>query len=135
MKAKEENKIKHVVSSRWFLVIALVVAVFFVFIFARAYYQDYKVRKEIEFMKEEIKNLETKKIDLLNLYNYVVSDNFVEEKARMELNMKQPGENVIVFDNVDYFDKKNSSKKENEKNTLKNYIKWWYYFIHKEINY
>lgn len=133
MKAKEENKVKRVIRSRWFLVIALVIAVFFAFIFARAYYQDYKVRQDIESMKEEIKNLETKKIDLLNLYDYVISEDFVEEKARTELNMKQPGESVIILDNVDKDNKKTELNTEEDKHLLSNPIKWWYYFIHKNI--
>lgn len=132
MKGKEENKIKRVISSRWFLVIALVIAIFFAFIFARAYYQDYKVRQQIDALKEEVKSLETKKIESMEILKYVTSDNFVEDKARTELNMKEPGENVIILDNV------NSKNKieiiaEEDNNNLNNPIKWWYYFIHKDI--
>ncbi len=132
MKGKEENKIKRVISSRWFLVIALVIAIFFGFIFARAYYQDYKVRQQIDALKEEVKSLETKKIESMEILKYVTSDNFVEDKARTELNMKEPGENVIILDNV------NSKNKieiiaEEDNNNLNNPIKWWYYFIHKDI--
>lgn len=132
MKAKEENKIKRVISSRWFLVIALVIAVFFAFSFARAYYQDYKVRQQIELLKEEVKNLETKKLESMEILKYVTSDNYVEEKARIELNMKQPGENVMIFNNVTSLEKMESSA-EDKKNVLNNPIKWWYYFIHKNI--
>lgn len=132
MEKKSDNKIKYVVSSRWFLVIALVIAIFFAFIFARAYYQDYKVRQEIESLKEEVKSLETKKIDLLNLYKYVESDEFVEEKARLELNMKKPGENVLILSNaISDFDDDRLFVDEN-KQVLNNPIKWWYYFTHQE---
>ena len=132
MEKKNDNKIKHVVSSRWFLVIALVIAVFFVFIFARAYYQDYKVRQEIESLKEEVKNLETKKIDLLNLYKYVESDEFVEEKARLELNMKKPGENVLILNNAVSDSNDDRLFIDENKQVLNNPIKWWYYFTHQE---
>lgn len=133
MKAKEENKVKRVIRSRWFLVIALVIAVFFAFVFARAYYQDYKVRQEIESLKEEVNNLQTKKLESMEILKYVTSEDFVEEKARIELNMKQPGENVIILDNVDVDNKKSELNTETDEKHLSNPIKWWYYFIHKNI--
>lgn len=132
MKTKEKNKIKSVLSSRWFLVIALIIAVFFAFSFARAYYQDYKVRQEIQLLKEEVKSLEIKKLESMEILKYVTSDSFVEEKARIELNMKQPGEQVMIFNNVNNSEKEESFV-EDKKNVLKNPIKWWYYFIHKDI--
>ena len=42
--------------SRLFLLVGLAVAVLFAFGFARAYYQDYKVRQEIRALQEEVKN-------------------------------------------------------------------------------
>lgn len=133
MEKKNDNKIKNVVSSRWFLVISLIIALFFAFVFARAYYQDYKVRQEIESLKEEVKNLENKKLESMEILKYVTSDNFVEEKARLELNMQQPGENIVVFDNVESENQKTVSQSEESENVLNNPIKWWYYFIHKNI--
>jgi len=132
MKAKEENKVKRVISSRWFLVVALVIAVFFAFVFARAYYQDYKVKQQIESLKEDVKNLQTKKLESMEILKYVTSDNFVEEKARIELNMKQPGENVIILKNVNTSEREKLTTEE-EIHILNNPIKWWYYFTHKDI--
>ncbi len=134
MKAKEENKVKRVISSRWFLVIALVIAVFFAFIFARAYYQDYKVRQEIESLKDEVKKLEMKKLESMEILKYVTSDDFVEEKARLELNMQEPGEKVIIFDNVGSTVQETVTQSKAEAGVLSNPIKWWYYFIHKDYN-
>lgn len=134
MKKKSDNKIKNVVSSRWFLVIALVVAVFFVFIFARAYYQDYKVRQEIKSLKDEVKKLEMKKLESMEILKYVTSDDFVEEKARLELNMQEPGEKVIIFDNVGSTVQETITQLQTEAVVLSNPIKWWYYFIHKDYN-
>ena len=68
----------------------------------------------------------------MDILKYVTSDSFVEEKARIELNMKKPGEKVIVIkgENTEESLEKNNPV---EKPLLNNPIKWWYYFIHKSI--
>lgn len=113
--------------SRLFLFTGLIIAMLFAFGFGRAYYQDYKVRQEIESLQQEVKGLETKKLESMEILKYVTSQAFVEEKARTELNMKKPGEQVLVVTNIDEGQQKiNTSNKEDI--PLKNPIKWWYYF-------
>ena len=116
--------------SRLFLLIGLAVALLFAFGFGRAYYQDYKVRQEIADLQQELENGKAKKLQLLDLYQYVNSPEFVEEKARTELNMKKPGENVLVMTNLE--DNKKASELE-VATPLNNPIKWWYYFIYHKL--
>jgi len=134
MKKTESNKIKSVLASRWFLVISLILALFFAFVYARAYYQDYKVKQEIRFLQEEVKSLKKKKIESLEILKYVTSEEFVEEKARTELNLKKTGENVLILQGLGDSDLKQVKITHEEKEKLlTNPIKWWYYFTHKEI--
>ena len=116
--------------SRLFLFTGLLVAILFAIGFGRAYYQDYKVRQEIRFLQDEVKNLETKKLESMEILKYVTSQAFVEEKARTELNMKKPGEQVMVITNLENQTPKKDTLGQ-EDIPLKNPIKWWYYFTKK----
>lgn len=131
MQKNEKSFLKRFFGSRWFLVTAFVVAVLVAFGYARAYYQDYKIRQEIDSLQEQVKKLEHKKLESMDILKYVTSDAFVEEKARAELNLKKPGENVLIIKNqIEQVDTEETTKKSPvEKSLLNNTIKWWYYFL------
>ncbi len=133
MRQKQQSLLRRFFGSRLFLIIALVLAVLVALGYARAYYQDYKIKQEISALQEEVKGLEHKKLESMELLKYVTSQAFVEEKARTELNMKKPGENVVVINNqaeVETVEKQEAV----ESGGLNNSIKWWYYFSGKDIN-
>lgn len=115
---------KKLLGSKYFLVFLVVAAILITFNVGRAYYQDYKIRQEITSLKEEVKKMEQKKLESLKILQYVSSDAFVEEKARTELNLKKPEENVMF---VDTNTKDNSTNITKQKTTLNNPTKWWYY--------
>jgi cell division protein FtsB len=93
---QEENKWYRFFYSRWFFLAVIVLFFVILFAFLKSYYQDYQVRQEIKKLEQETKDLETKKIESLELLKYVQSDDFAEEKARLEFNMRSPEENVAV---------------------------------------
>ncbi len=133
MRKNRQSPVRQFFVSRAFLVIALVLAILVALGFARAYYKDYKVRQEISRLQEEVKSLENKKIDSLSLLEYVTSDQYVEDTARVELNMKKPGEQVIFI--KDLTEKRDSElETDQEEKELSNPLKWWYYIMHKPIN-
>lgn len=137
MQKNEKSFFKRFFSSRWFLVTAFAVAVLVAFGYARAYYQDYKVRQEIDSLQEQVKKLEHKKLESMEILKYVTSDAFVEEKARTELNFKKPGENVLIVKNqAEQVEIEETAQNlPVEKTLLNNPIKWWYYFLNrKSIN-
>ncbi len=120
--------------SRLFLIVLLVLAILVALNFARAYYQDIKIREEIKQLEQEVKNLEQRKIESLDILSYVTSKEFVEEKARTELNMLKPGENSIVIQqDTNRIEEKESMNTEHSNTYLGNPIKWWYYFTHRDI--
>jgi cell division protein FtsB len=83
--------------SRWFLFGGIVILLFLLAGFLRSWYSEYQVRQEITQLNEETKRLEAKHFELSNAVTYANSLNFVEEKARTELNLVKPGENVAVI--------------------------------------
>ena len=111
------------------MLVASIFAIIAVFGYARAYYQDYLVMQEIRHLQDQAKNLEVKKMELLEVLKYVKSDSFAEEKARMELNMVKPGEAVLVVPKTAEIG--NGQEKNNMigLSNISNYKKWWKYFV------
>ncbi len=127
----DKSGFKRFFGSRLFLLTSLIVTILIAFSYARAYYQDYTIKQEIRELQNQVKNLEKKKIESLEILKYVMSPSFVEEKARTELNLKKPGENVIVIPSQSGKDLKGytlEDQGESSSEYLKNPTKWWYYF-------
>jgi cell division protein FtsB len=115
---------------------ALVVIVLISVPLAKNVSKQYKINKEINDLKNEIGALENNNSQLKNLIKYMESDQFVDEKARLNLNYKKEGEQVIVIEKKE--ESKNvgangaqlasggaveASQQEN------NFIKWQRYFF------
>ncbi len=129
----QSSFVKRFFASRWFLAVSLAVAVLFAIGYARAYYQDYKVRQQVTALENEVRSLEKKKLESMEVLNYVMSDRFVEEKARTELNMKKPGEHVLLLGQDQAVSPKPMRETVVETGggqRLPIPLKWWYYFLH-----
>ncbi len=111
------------------MLVATIIAVMVVFGYARAYYQDYLVMQEIQQLQDQAKNLQAKKMELLEVLKYVKSDSFAEEKARTELNMVKPGEQVLVVPQAATADNRQENNSMIGLNNISNYKKWWQYFV------
>jgi cell division protein FtsB len=129
VKDKEKNW-KQIFYSRWFLVLLFVLFLVLLISYLRAYYQEYLVRKEISDLQAQIKSLEAKKIETVQLLKYVQTSTFVEEKARTEFNLAKPGENVTIIDSNN-----NGEVNRQEKQTMvkwsrvSNLTKWFKFFF------
>ncbi|MBI2436349.1 MAG: septum formation initiator family protein [Candidatus Magasanikbacteria bacterium] len=134
MKQNEQSSIGRFFASRTFLIIALIVVSFFAFGFARAYYQDYKVKQEIRALEDQVSSLEKKKIESIEILKYVKSDAYVENQARTELNMKEPGEHLVFLKDMDAELRSDSIGNREDAESghfFSNTIKWVYYFLYK----
>lgn len=129
MPTKEQRQFKRFFLSRWFLLIALGAAVFVAVAYGRAYYSDYQVRQEITRLQAEVKKLEAKKLETMEILKYVQSGAFVEEKARTELNMQKPGEQVTVIGGSAVSNTSGQSETDMVKSyNISNPLKWWKFF-------
>lgn len=134
---RQQSTFSRLMASRMFLFALVGIAGLVSFNYGRAYYQDYKIRQEIAELHNEVRRLEKKKIESLEILKYVASQDFVEAKARTELNMKKPGEQVLVVKGEvadDVGENMAASAPSEDKKPLKNIVKWWYYFSHKDIH-
>jgi len=125
---QEPTRLKMFFSSRLFVVLFFGLSLLLVFGFIRSYYRDYKVKEEIRQLETQIDALSKQKLESMEILQYVMSDDYVEEKARTELNLKKPGEGVMIVE--DNNTEKEVSNEENEGSgrILRNPLKWWYYF-------
>lgn len=131
----QSSLLRRFFTSRLFLVVIFTVIGLIIFGSIRTYYQDYKVKQEIASLRDEVDQLQKKKFQSMELLEYVTSDAFVEEKARTELNLKKPGEHVLIIPNtpkVETAQQRAPEISESGQN-LTNPIKWYYYFIHKPL--
>ncbi len=131
-KRQEHTLVRRFFASRMFLIVAFILAVMVALGYARAYYQDFKIKQEIETLQQEVRGLEKKKLESMEILKYVTSQKFVEEKARTELNMKKPGEQVMIIDGLIEQTKKQQNRAV-ENPGLSNYTKWWYYFTQHQL--
>lgn len=126
-----DGKTKRFFASPWFYVAMALALALVGFAYGRSYYQAYKVKKEIESLQEQVRKLEKKRLESMKILSYVMSNDFVEEKARVELNLKKPGEHVIVM--PDEETAPNAPVRQPAEDlsgqTEANPIKWWKYFF------
>lgn len=101
------------------------------------YQRRQNINRKISDLEEEIKQAENKDTDLQKLIKYLESDQFVEEQARLNLNMKKPGESVAVVNEQAQPDKIIGGEQINFSNPaaagtvsgLGNVSGWWHYFF------
>jgi cell division protein FtsB len=122
---------RHFFASRWFMGLAIFVLVMLIVGYLRAYYQNYQIQQEIKQLQAEAAHLESKRIQTLDLLNYVKSPAYVEEKARTELNLVKDGEHMAIVNNGT--EARSSRQTETtmvQSSRLTNPLKWWNYFFH-----
>lgn len=90
----------------------------------------YAIDEEIRGLETEIQELGEKNKDLKELMTYLESDQFAEEQARLNFNLKKPGEEVVVIQKSP--GEKTEAEKlslSEEKKNRSNPEKWLAYFF------
>lgn len=120
--------------SRLFISGAIIVLAMVTVAYGRAFYQDYTIKQEIASLEAEVRQLETKRLESMELLKYVSSDAFVEEAARTELNLKEQGETVVIVETSTVSTEIARSHASDQAVHLSNPAKWWYYMTHTSID-
>jgi len=125
---KSDHFFLRLVSSQRFLaIIGLVFLVAIIFPLARTYSQRRLVEKEISDVKSQISEFENQNQQLKDLIAYLQSDQSLEEQARLNLNLKKPGEAVVVIEGKSG---RTMSPPATASSTEEgNLAKWWQYFF------
>jgi len=114
-------------SQRFLAIVGLVFLLLIAFPLARTYTQRRLVEAEINDVKKQITTFESNNQDMKDMITYLQSDQSLEEQARLNLNLKKPGEKVIVIEQA----KDATSTDDINKTTTQenNFVKWWHYFF------
>lgn len=125
---ERHNVIVRIFTSRFFLFGAFVIAAILATSFGRAFYKDYEIRQQIKTLQIKVDELESKKLESINLLGYVKSEAYVEDVARQQLGLKKPGERVIIVDAAT-----TTGPRVNAENrpATPSWKKWWWYFADK----
>jgi cell division protein FtsB len=98
MAYQRKNPILALVSNPAFLTIAgFLVLLLISWPLVRNVKKQLEVNDEISNLRQEIDSLEQRNTELNGLITYLNSDQFAEEQARLNLNYKKEGEEVVVI--------------------------------------
>jgi len=136
-----KNFIKKLLSSKVFFFFMVIALVALLLNFVRESYHKYQLSEEIGGLKTEIERLEGRRQQLAGLMEYFEQESYLEKEARQRLNLKKPGEKVVILSQkadvdigndqrVDNILSENTDSSQNTENQeTANYWKWWEYFF------
>lgn len=114
-------------SQRFLAIIGLIFLVVIIFPLARTYSQRQLVEKEINDVQKQISDYESQNQQLKELAAYLQSDQSLEEQARLNLNLKKPGEGVVVIEENQ--NKVVQTGTASPDANVSNLTKWWRYYF------
>jgi len=129
-----QGSIKSFYYSKYFLLIIFIIIIFFLVSAIKDYYSQEDLRDDIRTLDAQINDLEGEQADLITTLAQVQSEDFVETEARTRLNLRKPGEKVIIVSSDEDVQKLNNQTGDKGiKDLLEepdtNSSKWWSYFF------
>jgi len=132
---KNSNIGRQILASKSLLLISLLILVFFSFNLFKEIVNRRDLHGDIKILDDEITKLENKNQKLSFLIDYYESLEFVEKEARTKLNLRKPGEKIIIVsednedvtEQTDFFD--TTVLTSSDIIHLTNPQKWWNYFF------
>ena len=92
-----KNTPKSWLTSRWFLITIVIIFVILSVSLIKELVRSYQVNQDIEDLGQRIAELEFGNEDYRERIEYLKTDSYFEEQARLKLGLKAPGERVIVL--------------------------------------
>lgn len=129
-----QGVIKSFYYSKWFILVILIIIVFFLISAVKDYYSQEDLRDDISTLESQISNLQDEQYNLSATLSQVQGEDFVENEARTKLNLRKPGENIIIVSNdKDIQEFYKNTVDTGIKNLLSeqesNFSLWWKYFF------
>lgn len=119
--------LRFILSQRFLALIGLVFLVAVIFPLLKTHNQRLLVEREIADLQAQIYQFENQSQQLSELLAYLQSEQSLEDQARLSLNMKKPGEGVIIIDNKKEAGREQAGGVSFEQKS--NFEKWWQYFF------
>ena len=130
-KKKKKNVVSKIFSFNLFMASSVLAVVFLGTGLGKEFYRDYQIKKEIDSLQNDINILEKDNYKLSQLIEYYKTDEYKEAEVRKRFNLKRDGESVVIVrPNPGVLGAQSNDLDKNDgKNKLPNYIKWWNYFF------
>jgi len=121
-------------NSKTLALLGLIIIVLISIPLAKKVSQRYKIDQEIKELEDEIAELENKNVNLKEFINYLESDQFVEEQARLQFGLKKEGEEVAVIKSEEEGQAQeqigaDKSRQVDVMLSVNNPQRWWRYFF------
>ncbi len=128
---RKELSVKRIVSSKLFLFLGVIVLGFLIFSFGKKFLESREIDNEIREAGDEIARLEAKDGELENFLDFLSTDDFLEQEARLKFNLQKPGESVVIVPGANAARENGEGKNAaaSEDKNLSNPQKWWNYFF------
>ena len=94
---KKKNLFFYLFNQRTLALVGLIILIAISGPLYRNIKQRNNINNEIKEMEDEVKRLEKKNSDLRKMIDYLGSNQFLEEQARLNFGLKKPGEEVVVI--------------------------------------
>ncbi len=142
---RNEPLLKRIFRWRLFFVVNVLFLFLLGFTFGREYLKTREIQKEIDGLQAQADALEVKNLSMNELSTAIQTQSFIEREARLKLGMKKPGENVVIFtddaganedlvvDEANPNDPLGLVRVVEDRKTIPNATKWWYYFFHRTL--
>lgn len=114
-------------SQRFIAIVLLVFLVIIILPLIRTYRQHKAVQEEIRAVQNKINSYQAQDEKFQQMLTYLKSDQYSIDQARLNLNMKKPGEGVVVVDKQQNM--VTSTTAATSSQATGNLIKWWRYFF------
>lgn len=127
------------IRSKWFLIIIGCFFLLLLFSVLKEVSRTRKINKEIAQLQSEISDLEGSNSEFAEFVEYLKTDLYLEEQARVKLGLKADGEKVVVLQGDESNESNSNSdridtvSRSNTKNTTSNVSKWFKYFWSDEL--
>lgn len=96
-KNKEQRKIGSWLSTRWFLGVVFIVFMLIGISLVKELFRSHQINNEIEQLEQQIASLEQNKQHYQEFVEYLKTDRYLEEQARLKLGLKSPGEHMLII--------------------------------------
>ncbi len=126
---KKPFSAKRFLASKLFLFLGLIVLGFLIFSFGKKFLESREIDEEIKTSQDEIARLEAKNEELGSFLNFLGTDDFLEQEARLKFNLQKPGESVVIIPARDGKEANGGAGGAGEETASGNPEKWWNYFF------
>lgn len=123
-----ENFLSRLINDQRFLAfLGLALIILVLFPLFKTYSQKRAIENEMEQIKADIARYEEETSNLQEMIEYLGSKQSLEAQARLNLNLKKPGETVVAIERANVSNI--LEKEEEEESDLSNLKKWLDYFL------